>query len=201
MKYELTNNTRTFDGVVLYQIKALRDIPVRCVKAGDLGGFIEKESNLSQEGDCWVTKAAKVLESAEVSGHASVRNTSVLRGTGKLKGGSALRGKCLMTISELSDNMILISENITKPIDKASPKNGAYWITWATDTHLHCGCVGHTFKEWEELKDNDIAKMDDKALVWWKAMKEPMMKNVAVVRDHTHVEIGIGDIKKDGGKL
>ena len=41
-KYELTNEIKNLaDGVVLYRIRALRDFAD--VKAGDLGGFVQKE--------------------------------------------------------------------------------------------------------------------------------------------------------------
>lgn len=49
-KYELTDETITLDGgTVLYRIRALRDIVCNqktIVKAGDLGGFVEKYENL-----------------------------------------------------------------------------------------------------------------------------------------------------------
>ena len=62
MKYELTNETREFIGLTLYRIRALKDVPSIEVKSGDLGGFIEKESNLSQEGNAWVAGNAQVSE-------------------------------------------------------------------------------------------------------------------------------------------
>lgn len=47
-KYELAKeDTKTFtDGGTIYRIRALKDFGD--VKAGDLGGYIEKEENLSQ---------------------------------------------------------------------------------------------------------------------------------------------------------
>lgn len=48
-KYELTEDTLEIDGHILHRIKALKDFGD--VKKGDLGGFVEKESNLAQEGD------------------------------------------------------------------------------------------------------------------------------------------------------
>lgn len=45
-KYELTNETKIFNGVELHRIKALKDFGD--VKKGDLGGWLEKEENLSQ---------------------------------------------------------------------------------------------------------------------------------------------------------
>lgn len=48
-KYELTNETIFFNGLTLYRIRAIKDFSD--VKAGDLGGWIEKEVNLSQDDD------------------------------------------------------------------------------------------------------------------------------------------------------
>ena len=71
-KYELTSNTKTIYGITLYQIKALTDIPSIGVKAGDLGGYIEKEDNLSQLGTCWMSGDARVFGDAWVYDSAQV---------------------------------------------------------------------------------------------------------------------------------
>ena len=55
----------------LYRIEALNDFSN--VKKGDLGGFIESEDNLSQEGDCWVYDKAKVFGKAKVYDNAIIR--------------------------------------------------------------------------------------------------------------------------------
>lgn len=47
-KYELTDQTIDVDGRTLHRIKALRDFSD--VLAGELGGWIEKEENLSHAG-------------------------------------------------------------------------------------------------------------------------------------------------------
>ena len=54
----------------LYRIQATENIPNRYVDEGELGGFIEKEANLS--GDAWVSGNARVSGDAEVSGNAEV---------------------------------------------------------------------------------------------------------------------------------
>lgn len=59
-KYELTGETKEIGGVTLHRIRALIDIPEHDVKAGDLGGWIEAERNLSQNGEAWVTGKAWV---------------------------------------------------------------------------------------------------------------------------------------------
>src|SRR5574344_2466422 len=64
-KYELTDEILEWHGHILHRIKALKDFSH--VKKGDLGGWIEKEDNLSQDFDCWVYDDAKVFENARIS--------------------------------------------------------------------------------------------------------------------------------------
>lgn len=63
-KYKLTDETIIHKGIILHRIEALCDFGN--IKKGDKGGFIEKESNLSQEGKCWVYDNAKVYNDAIV---------------------------------------------------------------------------------------------------------------------------------------
>jgi hypothetical protein len=63
MKYELTERD---PDTGLYRIRALRDIPLYGVKAGDLGGFVESEKNLSQDGDAWISGNALVSGNARI---------------------------------------------------------------------------------------------------------------------------------------
>ena len=51
-KYRLTEETMEWRGHTLHRIEALKDFGN--VKAGDKGGWIEKEENLSQDGDAKV---------------------------------------------------------------------------------------------------------------------------------------------------
>ena len=76
-KYELTSETVvTPSGRTLHRIKALRDFGA--VRAGDLGGFVESEKNLSHEGLCWVYGNAWVSENARVYGDARVYGNALV---------------------------------------------------------------------------------------------------------------------------
>lgn len=55
----------------LYRVRALRDFAD--VKAGDIGGMVEGEDNLSHEGDAWVYDDALVAGRGRVEGNAKVR--------------------------------------------------------------------------------------------------------------------------------
>lgn len=48
----------------LYRVEALKDF--HDVKRGDVGGYIEKEENLSQEGNCWVYDNSCVFGDAHI---------------------------------------------------------------------------------------------------------------------------------------
>ena len=89
-KYELlTNDTIQIGTTTLYRIKALKDF---CdVKAGDLGGYIEKEENLSHEGNCWVYDAV-VYGNAKVYGNARVYDDAVVYGNAWVYGNAVVCG-------------------------------------------------------------------------------------------------------------
>ena len=69
-KYEFTGEIKVVFGINFKQIRAI--INFGCVVAGEIGGWIEKEENLSQSGDAWVYGDAKVSGNAKVFGDAKV---------------------------------------------------------------------------------------------------------------------------------
>lgn len=83
-KYEFTDDTTTFRNVVLCRIRALKDFGD--VKAGELGGYIEKEENLSQEGNAWVYGNAWVCDNAKVYGNAWVYGDAKVYGDAEVYG-------------------------------------------------------------------------------------------------------------------
>lgn len=81
-KYELTSETKIVGGKKLFRIKAL--INFNDVFIGDLGGFIEKEENLSHEGYAWVYGDACVYENARVCGDARIHNNARVYGKARV---------------------------------------------------------------------------------------------------------------------
>ena len=70
-KFELLlDNTVEYFGIKLFRIRALNSFGN--VKAGDIGGYIEKEDNLSIYGKAWVYGNARVYGDARVYGNARV---------------------------------------------------------------------------------------------------------------------------------
>ncbi len=96
----------------LYVIEAVRDFGD--VRAGDLGGFVEDENNLSHEGDCWIYDAAmaygkgrvnrnaKIKDQARVYDYATVSDNAVVSGCTEVfqravvYGEAEIEGQCMV---------------------------------------------------------------------------------------------------------
>lgn len=90
-KYKLTEETLEIDGHVLHRIIALRDFGE--VKKGDLGGFIEKESNLAHDWNCWIYNDAVVRDDAMVYGEAEIYGEAEVYGEAKVYGKAEVYGE------------------------------------------------------------------------------------------------------------
>ena len=93
-KYKLTEEIIKVDDSILYRIEALRDF--NDVKKGDKGGFVEKEENLSQYGDCWVYDNAMVFGNAEVYYNARVHDNAMVYDNAKIFGDAQVYGDTLV---------------------------------------------------------------------------------------------------------
>ena len=82
-KYELTKDQVKVHGAILHRIRALRYFGD--VKAGDLGGYIEHEQNLSHDGTAWVYDEAKIFDTAMVEEDAIVSGSACVFGNAKIK--------------------------------------------------------------------------------------------------------------------
>ena len=91
-KYELLkNDTITApNGKTLYRIKALIDFGV--VLAGSLGGYIEKEDNLTHTGNAWVFDDAQVSGNAWVFNDARVFDDAQVYGDARVFGEAKVAG-------------------------------------------------------------------------------------------------------------
>ena len=74
-KYELTSNFKMYSDKKIFQIRALVNLE-NGVKVGELGGWIEKEENLSHIGDAWVSGNAKITGDACVTDNAWVTDNA-----------------------------------------------------------------------------------------------------------------------------
>ena len=90
-KFELTTEfiTNAF-GKKLFRIKAL--VEFGDVKAGELGGYVEKEGNVSQAGNAWVYGNARVYGDARVYGNAEVSGNAEVYGDARVCGNAWVYG-------------------------------------------------------------------------------------------------------------
>ena len=87
-KFELTEGTMVLDnGKVLHRIRAVSDFTLSngaTVHAGDLGGWVEKEDNLSQTGKAWVYGDARVYGEARIYDDARVFGKASVYGSAEV---------------------------------------------------------------------------------------------------------------------
>ena len=97
MKYKLTEETKEFLGRKLHRIVCVTAFA--SVSVGDIGGWVESENNLSQEGNAWVygnawvCGKAEVCDNAEVCGNAEVYGDAKVYGKAEVCGNAEVCGK------------------------------------------------------------------------------------------------------------
>ena len=83
-KYELTDirQSVSISGESLYRIKALKEFVNEAtgvvIEKGQLGGFVQSESNLSQDGTCWIDDNARVFNNAKVTDNAYIGDEAMI---------------------------------------------------------------------------------------------------------------------------
>jgi hypothetical protein len=92
-KYELIASD--VDG--LYRVKALKSFSD--VKAGDIGGYVAGEHNLSHGGDCWVSNNARVYGNAWVYGDARVYGDACIYGDAWVYGDARVYGDAWVIVA------------------------------------------------------------------------------------------------------
>ena len=94
-KYKFTGETRFHNGATVYQIVAVKDFGD--VENGDIGGWIETESNLSHDGECWVFDSAIAMKNARVCCNAQLTDSSIASGSCLVSGSATVKGKAKIT--------------------------------------------------------------------------------------------------------
>jgi len=81
-KYVLTDEKIIYKGRELYRIKANKSFGI--IDKGEPGGWVESEENLSQTGNCWITKNAKVWGGAKIYENAWVGDNAEIYGNARI---------------------------------------------------------------------------------------------------------------------
>ena len=153
-KYELTGEAKSCEGRILRRIRALIDIPKHGVKAGDLGGWIETENNLSEAGNAWVYGDAWVFDNAKVCGNAQVFGNAWVCGAARV----------------FCDAQVCGNAWVTSPLQI----QGTRWFcNMAGKTQWRMGCCVYELKEWVERFDEITAEnaQEDIKDEYWRYVK------------------------------
>lgn len=137
-KYEFTGETKELYGRTLNRIRAIKDFGN--VDKGELGGWIEKEENLSHEGNCWVYDDAMAYDDAEVGGNAKIYGSSKVYGKAKIVGNAKIFsnvevfGKAkVYDDAELSDDAKVYDDACAFGSSKIYGKAKVYGKSWVYD--------------------------------------------------------------------
>ena len=136
-KFELTTETKICDGRTLYRIKALESFGGVC--AGDLGGWVEKEKNLSHDGNAWVSGDAQVSGDAWVSGDAQVFGDARVSSNARVSGNAWVsRDEHVMWISRVGS------------------RNGTTtFFATKTGIYVNCGCFSGSLEAFAAAVDKN----------------------------------------------
>jgi len=209
MLYQMTEMTCDFYGRKLHQIKALKDLPKFGVLSGDLGGWIEKESNLPQNSEAWIFPRAKVcgfsvMHGGEMHGgemwggvmhggemwggemHGGVMHGGVMHGGemhgGEMRGGVMRGGE--MRGGEMRGGVMRGGVMTHDALFIA----GLCWLITINDSQMTIGCQSHDLRKWWKYSDATIAKMDPAALAFWHANKDMLKAICAATGRHSGSE-------------
>lgn len=119
-KYEILHgSSATVLGASIYRVRALRAIPEHRVNAGDLGGFVASEYNLSQEGSSWIADDAmavgrsRVEQNGLLCHHAIASDHALIAGQAKLRQMSRASGHAIIRDTAALGDLAHATGNVT----------------------------------------------------------------------------------------
>ena len=155
-KYELTDEIIEYNGRTLHRIKALKDFSD--VKKENLGGWIEKEDNLSQEGDCWIYGNAEVHGDDRISGNACVYDNSIICD-------NTISGNSIICDDASVYGNTILPNNAYITIGPIGSREGytTFYLDKDNNILVSCGCFNDTIDRFKEEvikvhKDNKYGK-------------------------------------------
>ena len=145
MKYEFTGEVKICFGRTLHQIRA--KISFGNIAKGDIGGWIESEKNLSQEGNAWVSGDARVFGDAWVSGDARVFGDACVSGNARVSGDACVFGDAwVFGDACVSGNAsIMWISNIGSRSDTTT-----FFLGKKKEIIVNCGCFHGTIEQFQE---------------------------------------------------
>ena len=179
-------------GRTLKRIRALATIAVAGVAPGNLGGYVESETNLAQVygdaqvsgnaqvyGDAWVYGDAQVSGNARVSGNAWVYGDAQVSGNARVTGDAQVSGNAWVS----GDARVYGNARVTGDAQvygnaQVSPicVTGLKYPVTIIDQRMMIGCEFHLISEWREFDDRRIAQMDGlSASRFWRTHRKTLL--------------------------
>ena len=168
MKYKiLRDDYIVFGTEKFYRIQAVKSFGNN-VKKSDLGGYIQKEENLSQDGNCWVYGNAQVYGDAHVWENARVYDNARVYGDAQVYGEAQVYGNAYIKYCTCNFD-IFKKENLEKYIAcslNVYPYRGSYILYKKVKKNKFIGSYQSNFEpsfmyrigEISEVKDYDRNK-------------------------------------------
>ena len=151
-KFELTDNfiINAF-GVKLFQIKCTKSF--KYAKEGDLGGYVEKDENLDQESDAWVSGNAEVSGNARVYGYAEVAGNARVAGNAWVAGNARVAGNAWVSgnarvygYAEIDNN----NKHCGFDCFGSANRHTHAYLTKENKVEITCGCFRGSIEEFEK---------------------------------------------------
>ena len=136
-------------GAKLFQIKCTRKI--KYADIGDLGGYIEKENNLS--GDAWVSGNAQVSGDAQVYGDAQVSGDAWVYGNAQVSGDARVFGNARVSgDAQVSGDARVSNDNEHCGFDcfGSANRHTHSYKTKSGKIEITCGCFRGSIEEFEK---------------------------------------------------
>ena len=149
-KYELTGEPLLYGGVKLHRIRAVRDFTLcngATVRAGELGGWLENDGNLSHLGSAWVCDDAKVCGSAMVSGDAMVSGSARVCGSAMVSGSARVYGDAKVCGDAVLRGGVKVKKTTDYVLAGPAGSRAAVTTFVPGDDMVFCGCFSGTLEE------------------------------------------------------
>ena len=180
-KFELTTESITNAlGKKLFRIKAL--VEFGDVKAGELGGYVEKEGNVSQDGNAWVYEDAAVYGDAKVYGDAQVSGDAQVYGDARVSGNAWVYGDARVygDAQVYGDAEVSGNARVSGNADYACIKgfgtefrHTTFYKTKENGIGVKCGCFNGSLEQFrEQVKKTRTGKIAKEYLTIADLMEE-----------------------------
>lgn len=196
-KFELDYTSQTkYKGRTLYRIKALNDFVTTdgtLITKDDLGGYVQSEKNLDQNGTSWIFKGAMALDDSRVKDDAQLHHDALIKDKAVIENRASAHNNVKITGHACVSQEAVITRNaqITNHatvcgkafVTDDTMVGGYATITDTAKVHDQTDIKGHAFVGHQAVI-SDFAEISDDARITGNAIIE----DHAYIYDYAHIE-------------